>query len=618
MSIPRGKVFQIFDIDEDEIHRLYVSNSPALDVAKIDVVDAGGASILKRAVFLDAEKDVATLSRCLSLRLPRGARDYRVTYGGRAIARLSNYRYQKLIWMRNYAMVNPDIDGGFAPWRDGHPVTPSKTEGELSSRPLFSVVVPLFNTPIAYLKEMLDSVLAQTYTHFELVLVNASPNNAQMREVLAACDDPRVKVVDVPENLGIAGNTNVGVRAATGDYVSFFDHDDVLDKNCLLEYAIAVDRDPQIDLLYCDEDNFEEELSRSYAPRFKPALNLGLLYSHNYVVHLLTVSRYVLERVELSPDYLSGAQDYDMTLKAYEVARSVCHVEKTLYHWRCHAGSTNGGVMESKPYCIEAGRRALEDHFGRKGIDCQVSASSYINCVYNVEYATVPAEKITVLDWTGDKGFDQALIEGGKVETPYVAFVRNTVKVESDDFYGRLCSAFERPEVGIAGAKLFFADGLVEHAGVCVNANGDFLALNQGFCDKMGGGYMGFAECECDYSAVLPDCFAVRTDLLAAYAAQVTGYKTANDAMFALCEKVREDGAAICVSPLVSAVNLVGAVPSGTPLNSDYEAKLPEVLGNPALMFETGYPQLDFPRDAQADWNRKVNGALLRRLHLKR
>ncbi len=333
---------------------------------------------------------------------------------------------------------------------------------------------------------------------------------------------------------------------------------------------------------------------------------------------MLTVSRHVLDRVELSPDYTSGAQDYDMALKATEVARAVCRIPKVLYHWRCHAGSTNGGIMESKPYAIEAGRRALEDHFKRRGIACEVKSSDYINCVYNVVYKPARVAYDQVFVWGGEKSFAEAIEEASTCAAPYAVFVRDTVRDADEEFLAKLCSVFQRSEVGIVGAKLFFTDGLVQHAGVCVNTQGDFVALNQGFADKMGGGYMGFAECECDYSAVLPDCFAVRSELLAANAGQVTGYKQANDAMFALCEKVREAGFAVFVSPLAAATNLVGAGITGEPLNRSYKATLPEVLGNPNLMFQTGYPQLDFPRDAKADWNKRIKGALLRRLHIKR
>ena len=618
MGISNGKIFQVFEYaDGEEIHRLHVTNVPRLDTSKIDVVDANGSSILKKAVFLDAEKDQA-FSRCLSLRLPQGACDYRVTHAGRTVAHLSGRAYQKLVFFRNYAMVNAKIDGGFAPWLDAHPVMPELCETELSSRPLFSVVVPLFNTPLPYLHEMLDSVLAQTYSNWELLLVNASVSNTGMKDVLDSYDDTRIKILEVPKNLGIAGNTNVGVRAAAGDYVGFFDHDDVLDKNCLLEYAIAVEKNPQVDLLYCDEDNFENDIRHPFAPRFKPDFNLGLLHSHNYVTHMLTVSRYVLDRVKLSPDYASGAQDYDMTLKAYEVARTVCHVPKLLYHWRMHPGSTNGGIMDGKPYAIEASERALSDHFERMGVECSVAASDYINCVFDITYKPASGADYQVFVWGGEKSFAEAVVEAAAYEVPYAVFARDTVRGVDEEFLAKLCSVFQRPEVGIAGAKLFFADGLVQHAGVCVNANDDFVALNQGFADKMGGGYMGFAECECDYSAVLPDCFAVRRELLAANTGQATGYKHANDAMFALCEKIREAGFVVCVSPLAEATNLVGATVTGEPLNRSYRATLPEVLSNPNLMFQTGYPQLDFPRDAQADWNERTKGALLRRLHIKR
>lgn len=146
------------------------------------------------------------------------------------------------------------------------------------------------------------------------MLVNASPDNEGMQEVLATYADPRIKTIDFPEHLGIAGNTNIGIRAATGDYAAFADHDDTLSPYVPERYMAFAAQCPDADLFYCDEDNFEKDDAAGYAPRFKPDFNRDLQYSYNYVVHMLMVSRYVLGRVELSGDEMSGAQHYDPSL----------------------------------------------------------------------------------------------------------------------------------------------------------------------------------------------------------------------------------------------------------------------------------------------------------------
>ena len=239
--------------------------------------------------------------------------------------------------------------------------------------PLFSVVVPLFRTPPEYFEEMADSVLGQSYANLELVLVNASPEDGLLAAAVRrrADADERVRVVRLDGNLGISGNTNEGIRAARGDFVCFLDHDDVLAPDALYHYAREINEDPVCDLLYSDEDLLEG--FEHVHPYFKPDWSPNLLMGMNYVCHFLCVSRFALERVELAGPEFDGSQDHYLTLAVGEVARSVRHVPRVLYHWRVHPGSTTAG-LDVKPYAVEAGRRAVQSHLDRTAPGASVRA----------------------------------------------------------------------------------------------------------------------------------------------------------------------------------------------------------------------------------------------------
>lgn len=240
----------------------------------------------------------------------------------------------------------------------------------LAEQPTFSVIVPLFRTSIAYLNEMAASVLAQTYPKLELVLVNASPELAGLASEVAklAAADSRVRVVALDSNLGITENTNAGIRAATGDFLAFCDHDDAIEPDALFWYAKAVNDHPETDLLYCDEDYLNGE--RHQWPNLKPDWDIDLLCSMNYVCHMLCVRRSIVEGLPKLPGKeFDGAQDHNMTFLVGERARNVYHVRRILYHWRMHEGSTAGEQgVDQKSYAIEAERRAVQGHLDRMGI----------------------------------------------------------------------------------------------------------------------------------------------------------------------------------------------------------------------------------------------------------
>ena len=253
-------------------------------------------------------------------------------------------------------------------------------------RPLVSIVTPVFRPPVAYLEAMVDSVLAQSYERWELVLANASGDCPQLTELLASIDDARVRVVTI-ENRSISENTNRALEEARGDYVAFVDHDDLIEPDALYRYVCALHEHPEADLLFCDEDLCSEDERgelRYFGPRFKPGWNHDLALTHNYVCHMLVVSRRALELTERSGTEVNAAQDYDLTFKAAEVAREICHVPRLLYHWREHEASTATN-RDSKPYALEAGRLAVQAHLDRTGVAARVGLGAH-PFSYRVEY----------------------------------------------------------------------------------------------------------------------------------------------------------------------------------------------------------------------------------------
>ncbi|MCH4183924.1 MAG: glycosyltransferase [Eggerthellaceae bacterium] len=243
--------------------------------------------------------------------------------------------------------------------------------------PLMSIITPVFNTPSLFLQAAIESVRAQSYGKWEYILVNASPENEKLSTALAsyAQKDQRISIVTLPSNQGIAANTNQGISVAQGDYLCFMDHDDTLEPNALYEYVQAIKDDLNIDLLYCDEDSIDEEGTNNNSPLFKPNANIDLLYSNDYVIHFLAVSKRIIDCTERSNARYDGAQDYDLTLKSFEHTQHIQHVSKVLYHWRQHPGSMSENV-DSKPYAQKAGRYAIADHLKRCAINAHVDFAS--------------------------------------------------------------------------------------------------------------------------------------------------------------------------------------------------------------------------------------------------
>lgn len=303
---------------------------------------------------------------------------------------------------------------------------------------LFSILVPAYETKEEYLREMIESVLNQSYPRFELILADASETGA-VRKVAEEYMDGRIRYIPLAENKGIAENTNAALAQARGDYVGLLDHDDALTRDALFEMAKAIHESGEKGrlacLLYSDEDKGNEDMTEFYEPHWKPGLNRDLLFSNNYICHFLVMKRELMQKLKLREGY-DGAQDYDLVLRAvgelvYEERRgrgAVIHVPKVLYHWRCHRDSTAENPR-SKEYAYEAGKRALEDFMKKRGWKGSVFHTRHLG-FYRIEYENHIFDQRRDVGVVGGKLLDKrGRVIGGiynaKGKCPYLGLGRN-------------------------------------------------------------------------------------------------------------------------------------------------------------------------------------------------
>lgn len=486
-----------------------------------------------------------------------------------------------------------------------------RQSGQLAYTPLISIVTCVFNPQLKFIQECVDSVLGQSYAHWEFVLVNVGDKSNDVSRFLEGLQDPRIAVHNA-ENVDIASNTNAAIGLCKGDYVAFLDHDDVLEPDALYSYVCALQKDPSIDLFYSDEDHLKD--GEVFGPAFKPDADLTKLCSYNYVTHFLMVSRYALEHTDRSPADVAGAQDYDLTLKCFESARSIHHEPRVLYHWREHEGSTAGGSNQ-KPYAHTAGMIALQRHLDRMGEDA-VAADGPLPYTYRVDYRLPePAPMVSIVIpnkdhadllrdcvssiysfstyqnfevvivennscnnetfdmyrdlesrfgvktvvWTpaelgpdapGDQGFNySSLVNYGvsKAQGDYVVLLNNDTRVIEPSWIEKLLGQAMRPGVGIVGAKLVFEDGLVQHAGLFAHGDQNFAHINRNL-DANAMGYNHSLGLAQEYSMVTGACQLIPRSVFE----ELGGYDEAlavgfNDGDF--CLRAREAGYSVVYEP---------------------------------------------------------------------
>ena len=469
--------------------------------------------------------------------------------------------------------------------------------------PLFSIVVPLYKTPENYLAELVDSVRAQSYGNWELCLADGSEGEELGRFLKKQYGrDQRIRYRHLDSNEGISGNTNQAIQMAGGDYIVFADHDDFLTPDALYENMKLLSRHPEAELIYSDEDLTNKD-GVPYDPHFKPDFNPEYLCSINYICHLVVVKRELLQEVgPLDPEY-DGAQDYEFLLRCIEKTDRIFHIPRVLYHWRSHQGSTAGNE-DNKQYAIDAGRKALLDHYRRMGIEAEVEYTGF-TVVYRTRFQVKGKPKVSILipnkDHVEDlskcvesvmeksswKNKELVIIENNSTEEEtflyykklhvrypevkvvtwrgpfnysainnfgaasadgdFLLLLNNDTEVISPDWLERLISTCQQEGVGAAGAKLFYPDNTVQHAGVVIGFGGiaGHLYTNASREDT---GYMRRLVSAQAVSAVTGACMMVRADLYRALQGLDEEFAVAfNDVDF--CLRIREAGYRIVFLP---------------------------------------------------------------------
>lgn len=449
------------------------------------------------------------------------------------------------------------------------------TMGSTKTPVKFSIVIPVFETPDNYLRELLDSLLNQTYQYFEICIADGSRPGADKEAVLSeyAAKDSRVRYRILGRNLGIAGNTNAALDMAEGDFVVLCDHDDVVPEEALFECASCLMRFPECDCLYTDEDKLDVDGGGVFDPHFKPDFNIDLLRSVNYICHLFVFRRELVSSGRVAgfdPEY-DGAQDYDFIFRITENSGCIKHVPKILYHWRCHMNSTASNP-KSKLYAFEAGSRAIKAHYGRvhpeitidrieKGEDygiyhtyfrldrqplisviipnkdhtedLDIAIRSLLKGSYNnLEFIVV--ENNSTLDKTWkyydeiqkefpnvrvvkyeEKGFNFSRINNFGVQYSsgeYLLFMNNDVEMINPDSLREMMGYCQRDDVGITGCKLLYEDNSVQHAGVVIGFGGIAGHTFIGLYEYQKS-YFHRAVTAQDYSAVTAACLMTKRDV---------------------------------------------------------------------------------------------------------
>ncbi|HTK73628.1 MAG TPA: glycosyltransferase [Gemmataceae bacterium] len=439
-----------------------------------------------------------------------------------------------------------------------------QTRTRFPRRPTISIVVPVYNTPTRFLDEMIRSVQSQTYSGWELCIADGHSTAEGIRPMLEqyAASDPRIRVTFLTENRGIAGNTNAALELATGEFVALLDHDDTLAPFALHKVVRTINERPDADVIYSDEDKLDE-VGRRVDPCFKPDWSPDTLRGHNYVCHLFVLRRELMTRLGGVRPGFDGAQDYDLVLRASEHAKAIVHIPQVLYHWRMHPQSTAANT-DSKRYIIDAGRRALAEHLDRMRTPASVvegalpgtyrviyhlpkqplvsilipnrdsvqmlgrcldsiASSSYANYEVIVleNFSEQPEtlayyrqigrrSNVRIVPWT--KPFNYAAINNfgaAHARGEVLLFLNNDVEAINPDWLETLVKHALRPEVGAVGAKLLYADGTIQHAGIVVGMGGIAGHVHRQF-PRDADGYMQRLRLTHNCAAVTGACLMTR------------------------------------------------------------------------------------------------------------
>ncbi len=459
----------------------------------------------------------------------------------------------------------------------GHKTFPSAEtrayeEGyKFANAPKISILVPLYNTPEVFLREMIESVTSQTYSNWELCLADGSDDAHKDVERIVkeyADRDQRIVHHKLIENRGISGNTNECLKLATGEYIGLLDHDDLLHPEALFFYAKVIE-EKNADFIYCDEATFMKgNIDKIRDIHFKPDFAPDNLLANNYICHFSVFKRTLLEGTELFRKQFDGSQDHDMILRLTDKAERIVHVPRVLYYWRFHKGSTSAG-LDAKMYAIDAAKGAISDYLNNHGFKgFEITSSRALETIFRIKYKPVSTPLISVIIPNKDHkedlktcidsiyglstygNFEIIIIENNSESAEifdyykeleaahrnlrvvryegtfnysainnfgvreangvYLLFLNNDTKVITPDWMEELLSLAERKNTGAVGARLLYADKHVQHAGIVLGLGAHRTAGHIFWnVDNDNIGYMGKMCYIQDVSAVTGACMMV-------------------------------------------------------------------------------------------------------------
>jgi O-antigen biosynthesis protein len=442
----------------------------------------------------------------------------------------------------------------------------------LPHRPRISVIMPVYNTPERFLRAAIDSVLVQAYPNWELCIADDASTARHVQAVLNeyAASDERIKIVVRRENGHISRATNSALELATGEFVAFLDHDDVLSADALFEVALLLNQHPDADMIYSDEDKLDAA-GALIDPYFKPDWSPETLLSKMYTCHLGVYRRSLVVDLGGLRDGFEGSQDYDLVLRLTERTDRVYHISKILYHWRISEDSAASDPARAKPYARDAAVRAINEALVRRGEAGEAAPFPASPNTYLVRYKILANPKVSVIIPTRDQAkmldrclsslfakttysnYEVVVIDNGSKEAEtvetfercsraepqrlrilplnipfnyarinnyavahtdgsYILLLNNDTEVVAPDWIEAMVEQAQRPSIGAVGALLLYPDGTVQHAGIVMQLGG--VAGHVHRCapgDSQG--YFGALKTITNYSAVTAACLMVRREL---------------------------------------------------------------------------------------------------------
>lgn len=476
---------------------------------------------------------------------------------------------------------------------------------KFKNNPRISIIIPMYNTPVKFFEELVDSLIEQTYTNWELCLADGSnEKNEKLKSIYEK--DERIKYKFLGENKGISGNTNEALALATGDYIALLDHDDLLPKFSLYEIVKCINNHPEVEFIYSDEDKFEELGGKRYDPYFKSDFAPDTLRANNFICHFSVFRKDLMDKLGGFRSEFDGAQDYDILLRMSEETKNIIHIPKILYHWRVHELSTAKSGGTAKPYAYEAGVKAVQAHIDRLGLKGKVEHGKTLG-TYKINYEIIGNPKVSIIIPNKDyistlkvclksidklttyENYEIIIVENNSEQQEtfeyykkidgknkikvvyypekefnyskiinfgvknstgeYIVQLNNDTELLTKNWLEEMLGFAQREDVGAVGAELFYPDKTIQHAGIIIGIGGVAGHVFKNIPHNMHGYFSKDAMIQ-NMSAVTAACIMTPKSIYDEVGYMDEKFKVAfNDVDF--CLKIREKGKLIVYNPYV-------------------------------------------------------------------